>query len=102
MNQHTKITADAEYSDAGIGPKRRWSRRHGGIGDSPHQAYRGPAVDQSYAAIGQQGAQVLGGVPVVSDAARAGARKNTNPAHDTFLSMAICAGLARAYFRHRF
>lgn len=31
MNQHTKITADAEYSDAGIGPKRRWSRRHGGI-----------------------------------------------------------------------
>ena len=31
MNQHTKITADTEYSDAGIGPKRRWSRRHGGI-----------------------------------------------------------------------
>ncbi|HUD91912.1 efflux RND transporter periplasmic adaptor subunit [Sphingobium sp.] len=31
MNQHTKITADAEYSDAGAQPKRRWSRRHGGI-----------------------------------------------------------------------
>lgn len=31
MNQLTKITADAEYSDDGAQPGRRWSRRHGGI-----------------------------------------------------------------------